>query len=134
VPAGGILINSDLRGSGKTYTNNEWKMTLAAAPFPGTEQVTSLTDEMKLPNYCFWNGSTAKETGFMLNSISENEEAGTISFTVASQETMGIATLNVKHGTLNDAAVYDLQGRKVANPTKGLYIVNGKLFVAKNTH
>ena len=127
VPAGGILINSYLRSSGKTYTTDDWKITLAAAPFPGTEQVTSLTDEMKLPNYCFWNGSTAKETGFMLNSISENEEAGTVSFAVASQETVGVATLNVKHETLNDDAVYDLQGRKVVNPTKGLYIVNGKL-------
>jgi hypothetical protein len=25
-----------------------------------------------------------------------------------------------------DNAVYDLQGRRVVNPTKGLYIVNGK--------
>jgi hypothetical protein len=26
---------------------------------------------------------------------------------------------------------FDLQGRKVANPTKGLYIVNGKKVVIK---
>lgn len=30
-----------------------------------------------------------------------------------------------------DAEVYDLQGRKVAQPTKGLYIVNGKKIVLK---
>ena len=29
------------------------------------------------------------------------------------------------------AAVYDLQGRRVAQPTKGLYIVNGKKVVIK---
>jgi hypothetical protein len=27
---------------------------------------------------------------------------------------------------LKSGEVYDLQGRKVANPTKGLYIVDGK--------
>ena len=26
---------------------------------------------------------------------------------------------------------YDLQGRKVTNPTKGLYIVNGKKYIVK---
>ena len=33
--------------------------------------------------------------------------------------------------TNSDAEVYDLQGRRVANPTKGLYIVNGKKVVIK---
>ena len=34
--------------------------------------------------------------------------------------------------TNSDAEVYDLQGRQVANPTKGLYIVNGKkVFINK---
>ena len=40
------------------------------------------------------------------------------------------ATLNDK-GQMTNPHVYDLQGRKVANPTKGLYIVNGKLVVVK---
>ena len=28
-------------------------------------------------------------------------------------------------------AVYDLQGRKIANPTKGIYIINGKKMLVK---
>jgi hypothetical protein len=36
----------------------------------------------------------------------------------------GIETIPVN--TLNSSAVYDLSGRKVTNPTKGLYIVGGK--------
>ena len=30
-----------------------------------------------------------------------------------------------------NGAVYDLQGRRVENPTKGLYIVNGKKVMVK---
>jgi hypothetical protein len=41
--------------------------------------------------------------------------------------TTGIATVNTTNPQLN--AVYDLQGRRVAQPTKGLYIINGKKVV-----
>ena len=33
--------------------------------------------------------------------------------------------------TLNDGKFYDLSGREVTNPTKGVYIVNGKKVVIK---
>ena len=39
--------------------------------------------------------------------------------------------LNVEKGTWSDENVYDLQGRRVEKPTKGLYIVNGKKIVIK---
>ena len=32
---------------------------------------------------------------------------------------------------VNDNSYYDLQGRKVTKPTKGLYIVNGKKVIIK---
>lgn len=39
---------------------------------------------------------------------------------------------NIEHGSLNiEHSVYDLQGRRVSKPTKGLYIVNGKMVVIK---
>ena len=50
-----------------------------------------------------------------------------ISFRLFDDETTGIKNLNVD---LNNK-VYDLQGRRVAQPTKGLYIVNGKKVVMK---
>ena len=130
VPAGGILINAYLRGTGKTYTYDEWRTSMAAAPFPGTDQVTSLADELQLPNYCFWNGSTAKETGFMLNSISENEEAGAVSFTVAIDDPTSVINLTKTHPAF-EGKIYDLQGCEVRTPTKGLYIVNGRKVVIK---
>lgn len=42
--------------------------------------------------------------------------------------TTGIESLRDENGNLD---VYDLNGRKVANPTKGLYIINGRKVVIK---
>ena len=45
--------------------------------------------------------------------------------------TTGIETIeNSKHST-EDGVCYDLQGRRVENPTRGVYIVNGKKVVIK---
>ena len=41
----------------------------------------------------------------------------------------GIIELTNTNSTNATNSYYDLQGRKVANPTKGLYIVNGKKIV-----
>ena len=57
--------------------------------------------------------TTARQLSFVVD-----EEGG---------EATGVsAALNDKGQMTNDKVVYDLQGRKVAQPTNGLYIVNGK--------
>jgi hypothetical protein len=38
---------------------------------------------------------------------------------------------NLKNDNLDNAVFYDLNGHQVANPTKGLYIVNGKKVILK---
>ena len=47
---------------------------------------------------------------------------------IDAEETTAIRTTNYTNYTnyTNSDSIYDLQGRKVSNPTKGLYIVNGK--------
>lgn len=45
-------------------------------------------------------------------------------------ETTGINTLNVERGTVN-GEVYNLNGQRVAQPAKGLYIVNGRKVIIK---
>ena len=45
-------------------------------------------------------------------------------------ETTALTLVNSEKRTVN-SDIYDLQGRKVANPTKGLYIVNGKKVIIK---
>ena len=132
VPAGGLLINSYLRGDGDgKYTSNEWKASIAASIFPGSQNVTSLTNEMQLPNYCFYNGNTATPIGFTLSGITEDAETGNVSFTIAPEEPSGINVVRWNH---NDAQgpIYDLQGRKILGPLKaGIYIIQGKKIVVK---
>ena len=131
VPANGTLISSYLRGSGKKYTNEEWKESLSSSVFPGPENVTALTSQMQLPNYCFWNSSKAKETNYMLNSISENEGTGTVSFIVASDNTSSIDDVRWLKAE-GSKTVYDLQGRKIQGSMKpGIYIVDGKKIYVK---
>jgi immune inhibitor A len=131
VPAGGTLISSYLRGSGKKYTNEEWKESLSSSVFPGPENVTALTSQMQLPNYCFWNSSKAKETNYMLNSISENEGTGTVSFIVASDNPSSIDDVRWLKAD-GSKTVYDLQGRKIQGSMKpGIYIVDGKKIYVK---
>ncbi len=51
---------------------------------------------------------------------------------VANSSEVGIdATLNDNVGKINANVIYDLQGRRVEHPTKGIYIVNGKKVVIK---
>ncbi len=106
-------------------------MTVEAAVFPGTENVTSLTDQMQLPNYCFWNDTIAKATGFQLNTISENVEMGTVSFIVASNDPSSIDDVRwLKADGSN--SIYDLQGRKIQGCLKtGIYIVEGRKIYVK---
>ena len=131
VPASGLFINSYLRGKGKKYTNEEWKESLAASVFPGTENITSLTSQMQLPNYCFWNSTTAKDTNYTLNSISENAGMGTVSFIVASDNPSSID--DVRWLKVDGShVVYDLQGRRIHGSLKpGIYIVDGKKMYVK---
>ena len=46
------------------------------------------------------------------------------------QEATGIKDLNEK-GAMRNEKFFDLQGRRVANPTRGLYIKDGKKIMVK---
>lgn len=46
-------------------------------------------------------------------------------------ETTGIKVINLDENIQNDGQMFDLQGRRVAEPTKGVYIVNGKKVIFK---
>ena len=85
---------------------------------------------MQLPNYCFWNSTTAKTTGFMLTGISEDTETGTVSLTVAPDNPSGIDGVRWQKADAG-TVFYDLQGRKVTHPASGIYILNGRKVVVR---
>lgn len=55
-------------------------------------------------------------------------QGANVFFSLFDEEVTGINAVNM---TNDNQVVYDLQGRRVANPTRGLYIVNGKKVVLK---
>ena len=121
VPASGRLVNSIVGIASKERTEN-----MATAIFPGSQEVTSLNDQMQLPNYRFYDGDSQKPVGVMLSAITENAETGGISLTLTLDDTSGMNLTRWR----NDAGrndVYDLQGRKIQDhrPT-GIYVTHGK--------
>ena len=128
VPASGTLISNFLRQAG-TYTANQWKASMAAAPFPGTDSVTVLSDQTQLPNYYFYTDTDTKPTGLTLNYITEQSETGAISFTATLSPLTGIS--DVESQPAIAGPLYDLMGRKILHPKKGLYITSGKKTVVK---
>ena len=46
-------------------------------------------------------------------------------------EATGIKAIDKGQLTIDNSTIYDLQGRRIVNPTRGLYIVNGKKVVVK---
>ena len=128
VPASGTLISSFLRQAG-TYTAKQWQASMAAAPFPGTDSVTVLSDQTQLPNYYFYTDTDTKPTGLTLNYITEQSETGAISFTATLRPLTGISDVNSQPATAGP--LYDLMGRKIQHPKKGVYITSGKKVVIK---
>ena len=43
----------------------------------------------------------------------------------------GISSIENGQVTIDNSEVYNLAGQRVAQPTKGLYIINGKKYVVK---
>lgn len=130
VPAGGLLVSRYLRG--KSYTTNEWMASIAASPFPGSKEVVSLSDQMQLPNYCFYNGDTKKPVGFMLSEILEDSESGSIRFTISPDESMGVNVVRWKKDD-DTNKIYDLQGRRILGQLdqlkRGIYVTHGKKII-----
>lgn len=148
VPANTGVI---LKGAARDYTgvittteavieNND----LVAA----TEEIASLAtettvDEVKYKNYIlnvvdqtpgFYQANDKKVAAgkaYLQVLAATVAEAKALTIVWNDGETTGIEE-NYEFGTMNsDAATFDLSGRKVANPAKGLYIKNGKKFIVK---
>lgn len=136
VPAGAGVI---LAGDAKTYTV---PMAAEAAALANnelvgvTEQTTVNYAESGNFNYILQGGVFKKATGAKLNAgkayLSTAFDVAATSdsrlIIVIGNETTGITTVGAQQSADN---LYDLQGRQVQKPAKGVYIVNGKKVIVK---
>lgn len=125
LPADGIVICGYLSGDNQQYTQTQYINSLYGDPFPGSLNVTLLT-EAKLNN-------DVTLTNLLYN-IKENED-GTITFDYLKDFATGIDAPIVSNETEKDTRIFTLDGRylgKDANQlNKGIYIINKKKVVVK---
>ena len=74
------------------------------------------------------SGSIAAGKAFL--KLSSSATARELNVVFADDDVTGVNTVNVERGVLN-GDFFNLAGQRVAQPTKGLYIVNGKKVVIK---
>ncbi|MBQ2949706.1 MAG: hypothetical protein IJE12_01475 [Prevotella sp.] len=112
-----------------TYAENALVANAEAVTGDGTIYVLNTDSEGK--NIGFYPLASGKTLAAGKAYLELTSGAKGYTFVWNDGETTGIEE-NYEFGTMNsDAATFDLSGRKVANPAKGLYIKNGKKFIVK---
>ncbi len=131
VPAGaGVLLYGDPNAE-VTLTPIASAAALGSNDLKGTTKADGTLATKGSENYYVLSGDTFKKfTGdaFGANKAYFEVAAGASPARLAivfDDGTTGIKSVSNGQSTMNNE-VYDLQGRRVAQPTKGLYIVNGK--------
>ena len=106
--------------------------------FTGTYAPTTLTEvSFVLINgtkyYYHEAGTTATSAkafrGYFVDESTEASAAKSVIFDF--NEATGIENVNAAVNNADNGAVYDLQGRRVVKPSKGIYVANGKKVVIK---
>lgn len=123
VPADGYVISDYNHGEGYKWTDDQYKASLKADPFPGTQNVTELLS-VKL------NNSTLEKPIYNIK-----EENGTITFDYLKDFTTGIDSPITDTTVEKKTPIYTLDGRYVGTDasqlTKGIYIIGKKKVVIK---
>ena len=121
-------------------TNSQNDNTTGEAKTAGWKSVgyyenTSLTDYegmYYIANNQFWAPTnTLTIPAFRAIYINQDSQVNVYSITFGDEST-AIREINVND--LGDVEIYDLSGRKVARPSNGLYIINGKKYLIRCNH
>ena len=113
------------------YAGNSLKGTAYKITNPGNAYVLSYKSSAGVAFYRLSNNGTiaANKAYLKFNSSSAAHEFFTFDFDTTAT---GVDSINTQDSKENaDVKIYDLQGRRVANPGKGIYIVNGKKVLMK---
>lgn len=139
IPADGLLISSyrvietgEQISENKIYDQTQYIQSMSSDPFPGTQNIDRLTDEMNLPNF-FWGFDASQKINRPIYNI--KDENGVITFDYLKNISTHINDVITVTETDIDNRIYSIDGRYVGNNTdglpKGLYIRNHKKFVLK---
>ena len=120
-----ITMTPTASASTGDWTDNSLTGTMTSITNPGNAYVLNKKDGTGVGFYRLSSGGT----------IGANKAYLTYSGTLAREfflfdEATGISATLMNNEEVN-GEVYDLQGRRVSQPTKGLYIVNGKKYIKK---
>ncbi len=76
--------------------------------------------------------ATANRAWFDLSKVSSSSNGvkGKITFSL-DEEATAIQDVNTQAQSIANGVIYDLSGRVVTNPTRGLYVINGKKVIIK---
>lgn len=135
-------------GLGHYYATNEYKKTKVGDDYIGFFRYTANAISgankayLSIPTatdskfgYIDFNGQWLDDNYDSPNAsngeISTLSKAGIIFDDIDFDETTAISNVNVNEKNVKDGAYYTLQGIKVAKPTRGLYIHNGKKVIIK---
>lgn len=116
VPADGILTNQPVSSSESEYYN--YIKSFYGDIYPG------LTKKTEMSSYAVYTGGTIN---MKIDNINEDEN-GIITLDLNGGTPAGIQGVAIKSA---DAKTYDLTGRRVETPSRGIYIKNGKKYLIK---
>ena len=124
--ADGTAINVPGIASADAVGDNDLKV-VGTGGISGVDNMYVLAKKSDIVGFYLWDKTKTLNEGKIYLDASG---AGSRTFLGLGDETTGISNLTPALSE-GEGAVYDLQGRKVAQPTKGLYIVNGRKVVLK---
>ena len=125
--ADGTAINVPVVASADAVGENDLNV-VGAGGLTGEDNIFVLAKKNSIVGFYLWDKTKTLNEGKI---YLQGSGALARSFLGLGDDTTGIKSMNNGQLTIDNEAVYDLQGRKVAQPTKGLYIVNGKKVVKK---
>ena len=131
---GGATASTEVKTfSNVMFKSGEAKVAGTNFDFVGTYEGNTIIEEN---DYFVGNGAIYKSAGsttinafraYLDNKVGATEAR----LFIDGVETTGINEVIGKMSEERDGSFYDLQGRKVANPSRGLYIINGKKVIVK---
>jgi len=126
--ADGTAINVPVIASADAVGENDLKVVgTGTGGISGVDNMYVLAKKSGTVGFYLWDKTQTLNEGKI---YLQGSAALARSFLGLGDETTGISNLTPALSE-GEGAVYDLQGRKVAQPTKGLYIVNGRKVVLK---